>query len=122
MVEKLVNSTLAFILLLATTGVTCHYHYCDNTLVSFSFFHTPKSCCEPGKDCCSDKQELYLLKTEFLHSSEHTDLSASMVYLGLDTNETEIAKPDGMILQRFPDALPPPTTSLRLARLQQFLI
>jgi len=122
MIRKIANSVLVLVLLLTTTGFTYHYHYCCDTLVKFSILHTPKPCCEHPEDCCSDKAVTYQMKTDYLFTADYLDLSVSGIELPLITTDFEVIQPLEVNLQKFPEESPPPTLSLRLARLQQYLI
>lgn len=122
MVRKLVNSILILVLLLTTTGITYHYHYCGNTLMAFSVMHTPKPCCEHPEDCCRDRSTHFQLKNDFLFSFDFPDLSISGIELPVILGDIEENLPDIVVLQPFPEESPPPTVSMRLARLQQYLI
>ena len=122
MIRKIANSVLVLVLLLTTTGVTYHYHYCFDTLVSFSILHTPKPCCENPKDCCSDKAVTYQFKSDYLFAADYLDLSVSGIELPLVTTYFEDIQPVEVDPQQFPEEPPPPTVSLRLARLQQYLL
>ncbi|HBB91686.1 MAG: hypothetical protein A2X22_04035 [Bacteroidetes bacterium GWF2_49_14] len=124
MVKKITNGLLVFILLLTTTGVTFHYHYCGNTLMAFSVFHTPKPCCEHPEDCCHDNATTFQLKNDFLSSANQVDFSVTSLDLPMVATcrvET-IQAVDEIIRQKFPEESPPPTVSQRLSKLQQYLI
>jgi len=113
---------LVLVLLLTTTGITYHYHYCCDTLVKFSILHTPKPCCEHPKDCCSDKAVTFQIKTDYLFVADYPDLSVSGIELPIVTTDFEDIQPVEVYLQKFPEESPPPPVSLRLAMLQQYLI
>lgn len=121
MVRKIANGFLIFILLLTTTGVIYHYHYCGNTLMSFSVLRTPKPCCEHPENCCHDKATTYQLRVDYDVSVDQPDFSVSQTDLPAvicHIYDIQVAAIDP---EEFPEALPPPTVSMRLAKLQQFL-
>lgn len=122
MIRKIAYSVLVSVLFLTTTGVTYHYHYCCNTLMAFSIFHTPKPCCENPEDCCRDTAVTYQFKTDYLFHVVDCDLSVSVVDLPLVTFNFENIQPFEVELPILPEESPPPPVSLRLAWLQQFLI
>jgi hypothetical protein len=123
MARKFANGLLVFILLLTTTGVTFHYHYCGNNLMSFSVFQAPAPCCEHPENCCHDNTEIFQLKNDYLTSADQFDISVNSLILPLVTGRIETIQAVGEnIHQRFPEESPPPTVSRRLSKLQQYLI
>jgi hypothetical protein len=122
MIRKIVNTVLVLVLLITTTGVTYHYHYCGNTLMKFSVFHTPKPCCEHPENCCRDRSEHFQLKNDYLFSIELPDLAVSGIDLPLLPMSIQLLIQVTEILPVKPDESPPPLLNLRLALLQQYLI
>jgi len=122
MVKKLANSVLVFILLLTTTGVTFHYHYCGNTLMAFSVLHTPKACCEHPENCCHDQATTFQLKNDYVFSVDQPDLSVTIIDVPLVTCLIDHIQPIKVDQKKLPEESPPPKVNLRLAKLQRLLI
>jgi len=122
MLRRIANGVLVFVLLLTTTGITYHYHYCGNTLMSFSMLHTPKPCCEHPEDCCRDRATTFQLKNDYLFTAEQADFHIVIADLPAITEPIIIVKPVAGTCRHHADESPPPTVSLRLSRLQQYLI
>jgi hypothetical protein len=122
MAKKIANGFLVFILLLTTTGVTFHYHYCGDTLMSFSMFHTPKPCCEHPDNCCHNKETTFQLKKDYVFSVDQPDLTVAGIDLPLSTSLIEDIQPVKVDLKKLPEESPPPKVNLRLAKLQRLLI
>ena len=122
MIRKIINSVLVFVLLVTTTGITYHYHYCCNTLIKFSILHTPKPCCEHPENCCRDEAVNLQLKADYLFGADLPDLSVCTTEIPQVETDLEIYRPAEVNLPIFPEESPPPPVNLRLAWLQRFLI
>lgn len=122
MIRKSFNIVFVIVLLLTTSGVTYHYHYCCNTLMAFSVFHAPEPCCEHPEDCCSDKAVTFQLKNDYLFGTDFIDLAADPIELPLATTNFACIQPIEAVRPVIPEESPPPRPGLRLALLQQFLI
>jgi hypothetical protein len=120
-VKKIANSILVFVLLVTTTGMTCHYHYCGHTLVSYSLLHTPKPCCEHPDDCCSDKAVTFQFKSDYCSTVQASDFSIPSVDLPVPTFQIKNIQPAETIQTVIPEESPPPKIILKLAMLHQYL-
>ncbi len=122
MLKKITNSLMVLILLVTTTGITYHYHYCCNTLIKFSILHTPKPCCEHPENCCRDESVTLQLKNDSVFSFDFTDLSAPALEIPMvitELDEVHVTYKEQIV---FPEESPPPYLSVRLSQLQQYLI
>jgi hypothetical protein len=122
MIRKSLLGFTAMILLLTTTGITYHYHYCGNTLMSFSVFQTPEPCCENPEDCCHDRATTFQLKNDYLFSSECPEVFLSCLELPQVTFQW--VEMSCLLVDETPAPFesPPPGMSLRLASLQTYRI
>jgi len=123
MIRKISNSILVLILLITSTGITYHYHYCSGTLMAFSIFHTPEPCCENPDQCCDDKSVTLQFKVDYVFSADYPDLTDYFVVQPSEFADAEVFTPPIIDLSKeYPEESPPPTVSLRLSILQQYLI
>lgn len=122
MIRKITNIILVLVLLVPTTGITYHYHYCCNTLIKFSVLHTPEACCEHPEECCRDEAVTLQMKNDFVFSPDLPDLSQSCIEVpALFTLPEEIRFLE-MILPAEPVESPPPDVGSRLSQLSQYRI
>jgi hypothetical protein len=63
--NKIIITFVAFLLFIGTSGPCLHMHFCGNKLMSFSFIHTPKACCDSGCKSCKDVSAFYKIKDNF---------------------------------------------------------
>jgi hypothetical protein len=75
LMKKAGNIIVIFLLLIATGGIPITRHYCGYSLVSFSLFSNPKSCC--GDDC----------------NKCHNDFSYQKVTDNFNCSHSEVVKP-----------------------------
>lgn len=119
---------MVVVMLLTTSGVTYHYHFCGGTLMKFSVLHTPKACCEHPENCCKDKAEHFQLQNDYLFTAVCVDSEVSCVELPLwgwrveTDNDLSPQVQSTEFLPVKPEESPPPLLDLRLALLQQYLI
>ena len=91
---KILNVFLALLLLLSTSGVTLHKHYCMGRLKNIAVFQEAKSCItkmgmERAMDCCEDVEEELkvtdLNKVSFAFSlTPQLHLLAAFTYVFID--------------------------------------
>lgn len=55
---------ISLLLLVTTTGMAVSKHFCDELLVSTSFFAETEACCD-GDACCHHESEFFQLKDDF---------------------------------------------------------
>ena len=122
MVRKIAHGIMVFALLVTTTGITYHYHYCCNTLIKFSILHTPKPCCEHPENCCRDEAVTLQLKADYLFGADCPDVSVCIAQIPLVATDLVVSRPVEVNLPVIPEESPPPPVNLRLAWLQRFLI
>jgi hypothetical protein len=122
MIKKAVSGILVFIVLLTTTGLTAHYHYCHNTLISYSFLHTPKPCCEHSDGCCQNKTVTCQYRADYTVVADHFDFSLLVLEPVRFTELVLPVVPDAPAPVIVPDESPPRELTVKLAILQQYLI
>jgi len=71
MLKRASHIILIIILLVATSGLAVTRHYCGTSLMSFSFFSTPKPCCDNGCDKCHNENSFNKLTDEFTDAGFH---------------------------------------------------
>jgi hypothetical protein len=67
MQKRFSHIILVFLLLAATTGMAVSKHYCDNYLISTSFYTKSEPCCESDNHC-HDEEEVFQLEVDFTTS------------------------------------------------------
>ncbi len=122
MIRKITNIILALVLLVPTTGITYHYHYCCNTLIKFSILHTPQACCEHPEDCCRDEAVTLQMKNDFVSSPDLPELSQTCLEFPVFFALPEEIQYVEMVLPAEPEESPPPDVGSRLSQIQQYLI
>jgi hypothetical protein len=122
MVRKILHIGLALVLLVTTTGITYHYHYCCNTLIRFSILHTPKPCCEHPETCCHDEAVTLQMKTDFVFAADLPDLSVISLEIPIVQADDVLIPYTDVQVTVLPEESPPPDIGLRLSRMQQYLI
>ena len=73
MVRKISHIILSLLLLLATTGITVHQHYCMGKVVKTGYLHEPSPCCGEENDCCSNESETFQLNEDYTASHNIPD-------------------------------------------------
>ena len=68
MFRKVVNSFLALLFFITTTGFAVSKHYCGSFLMDYSINSKAEPCCDDLRDCgcCHDEAEHHQLEDEFL--------------------------------------------------------
>jgi hypothetical protein len=125
--KKIVNTLLALLLLVATTGVTLNKHYCMGRLKSVAVFHSAENCSGDGMTdpmpCCEDVSEqlkvddLTKASFDFKVASELFQLAA-ISYLQIDQKNSSIEQDK----PKFQDYSPPPFDQDIPILIQSFLI
>lgn len=85
--RKIAYPMLAILLVIATTGLSVHRHFCNGMLVSQSVTHEPGNCCD-DPDCCRNETVYLHLDTNFfvpakVSLSQVSGSSISPVFLAL---------------------------------------
>ena len=122
MIRRISHITIAALLIMSTTGLTIHQHFCMGNLVETSIFHEPEYCCGEGSDCCKNESATYKLKEDFVFFSQLIDFEDMVIILPemqpLFTGRLEVqTKPLGTY-----KILYPPDIGTVLARLQVFCL
>lgn len=87
MLKQVLNIVFAgFIVLTISTGITVHYHYCNNTLQSVGLFSAPNPCCSMGEECCHDESQFFKVDTDFLAANFASDTQESFHDIGFEKN------------------------------------
>jgi len=73
MLKKASHIILTIILLVATTGLVLSKHYCNEELVTVSFFDISDSCCDDSS-CCHDESEIHQLNVEYLQNTNQINV------------------------------------------------
>ncbi len=122
MIRRITHIALAALLFLMTTGFTVHQHFCWGNLIESNIFHAPESCCGDGCDCCSDDQESFQLKTDFVDFIQLIEFSDFVIDLPvlepLFTNFIQVRS----VPLNHSKIFRPPDRSTVLARLQVFCL
>lgn len=61
-----INILISFLLIVSTTGIYVSEHYCNNHLVSVSFYSNAKKCCDGDCPFCKNINHTYKVKTKFV--------------------------------------------------------
>ncbi|WP_411289415.1 HYC_CC_PP family protein [Mariniphaga sp.] len=64
MFKSFSHIVLSFLLLAATTGMAVSKHFCDEFLISTSFFSEDEPCCDSG-NCCHNETTFYQVDEDF---------------------------------------------------------
>jgi hypothetical protein len=68
MLKQTNHIILSIILLVSTIGLVVSKHYCNEELVSVSFYDISDSCCDDNS-CCHEESETYQLKVDYSHNT-----------------------------------------------------
>ncbi len=124
MLIKMVNSMLAFMLLVTTSGFTISRHYCGPNLISVTIDARAKSCCDDDKGgCCHDELEHFQLKEDFVLSGTNYGsvygFPVELLLIHFVLMHAPVGEENSERTIAYTDSSPPPTTAhLRLALLQ----
>ena len=120
MLKKISHIIVAFVLLIATTGLTVSKHYCGELLISTLLFSDSDPCCKEG-ECCHNETAFYQIEEDFaapgfsqLPHVIDIDLPVDLIGLSLTFNFEK--NPDVFIIER---DLPPPPNIQKILSLKQ---
>jgi hypothetical protein len=95
MLKSFSHIILSFLLLTATTGMAVSKHFCDEFLISTSFFAESEACCDDG-NCCHNETTFYQVDEDFsAPQTVNTPNLKEIVVLGftiLVFNQTPVVK------------------------------
>lgn len=74
MLKQILNIFIAFMLLIATSGVVLHQHYCHGTFTHTAVQILPEDCC--AKDCGHCHNETSLIKITDSFTPSYSSVSA----------------------------------------------
>lgn len=75
MIQKITHMILAFLLFLATTGITVSEHFCGNYLVSVTITGSNHDCCGNPCKCCHNKVTHVQVSDHFVYSAHSVELN-----------------------------------------------
>ncbi len=82
MLKKAGNIVLILLILIATSGVALTRHYCGPTAKAFSFYSTPKACCDSHCNKCHNVFKFTKVNDQFVaESSLHAPSVSDFVTL-----------------------------------------
>ena len=73
MLRKSLNILTALMILVSTTGIVVHKHFCMGNLVESSFIHQPESCCGENSGCCANESHVYQLDQDYVFFKQIVD-------------------------------------------------
>lgn len=122
MIRRISHILLSSVLLILTTGVTVHQHYCQGYLIKTNLLHEPASCCDGPSDCCSNESETYLLQQDFVDFTQVVVLQN--ISFEAPVLHSLVSVHPKVIFQTMPtrEVFRPPDLGTVLARLQVFCL
>lgn len=125
--SKLINISLAILLLISTIGVTVDKHYCEGHYVG-TWFYAADDACGMGmpaeNDCCNDDINIYSVENEFQFVSSIASPSLQFVAYVTLPNEADqrIIEDQFRNPHDWQSGLPPPISPKIYIKVQSFLI
>jgi hypothetical protein len=128
MLRRLLHIVLSLLLVVSTTGLSLHKHFCGDSLQAISL-QKLTGCCSADSteapadnDCCQNQTQQYQADTDF-QAGHAPDFSALVAILPAPVWVAGefLAQPSRQLSTYFTDSGPPPLpTSTYLSLLQQF--
>jgi len=118
---------LAILLLLSTSGLTIHKHYCESALVAVSLIPSIEDACDSDmpmdKDTCRDDHQEFSIESPIVLLSINFDMTPSFEWLSivqiiLNQDFTHLNQSTNFLA----DISPPPSEPDIYLRVQSFLL
>jgi len=122
MIKRISHIVIAAMLLLVSSGLTIHQHYCHGSLVETSIFHELDFCCGEGADCCNNESETFQLKEDYISFFQLIGFNNVVIELPvMEYSFTGCLEVQFKPLSNY-EILYPPDLGTVLARLQVFCL
>ena len=125
--NKLVNISLAFLLLISTVGITVDKHYCHGHYIG-TWFYVQEDACDMDmpmeSDWCHDDITVYSVENEFQSAPSTISPTISLIDVLVLVNKPIIDRVDFKSNQKIAwvDIFPPPPEPNIYTKVQSFLL
>jgi len=123
-VKRILHILIGIALVITTSGITMHYHYCCHQLMAVGLIVPPHSCCDDSDNCCDDVAQTYVLDVDFLGSENQMDFSEIEISIAPSISICSIWDTNTNIVRQSPitvEAEPPPNITSYQVLFQSYL-
>lgn len=121
MIRKQLHILLIMLLLVSTSGISINMHFSNHKLFSTAIFGKAESCCKTLCDCCTEKEDVYKIHTNYTISSFTVDLQSPLDYFSFFINALFLCEQENIFFARI-EKSPPPSDNLNFQITNQVFI